>query len=195
MGTEALKMMKEQLMSCVQGQLGDLSKVDAKELGEAIDMIKDLSEAVYYCTITESMEKSQDVKHQTGGQTNINYYTNPTYPDYRNMERTGGYMYYPTQGGGRNSNGQNFGGNSGMSYYTEMPGDMWNDPRYGRSPMRRRMYMEGKQTHNDPNSQLMELEAYLQELSTDITEMIKDASPEERATLHKKMVMLADKIA
>ena len=27
-------------------------------MGEAIDMIKDLSEAIYYCTITEAMEKS-----------------------------------------------------------------------------------------------------------------------------------------
>ena len=59
MGTEALKMMKEQLMSCVQGQLGDISRVDAKELGEAVDMIKDLSESIYYCTITEAMEKSE----------------------------------------------------------------------------------------------------------------------------------------
>jgi len=33
MSTDALKMMKEQLMSCVQGQLGDISKVDAHELG------------------------------------------------------------------------------------------------------------------------------------------------------------------
>jgi hypothetical protein len=33
-----------------------LDSVDAKELGEAIDMIKDLSEAIYYCTITEAME-------------------------------------------------------------------------------------------------------------------------------------------
>lgn len=67
MGTEALKMMKEQLMSCVQGQLGDISKVDAKELGEAVDMIKDLAEAIYYCTITESMEKSEEIKNQGGG--------------------------------------------------------------------------------------------------------------------------------
>ena len=51
MGTETLKTMKEQIISCVQGQLGDISKVDTHELGEAIDMIKDLSEAVYYCTI------------------------------------------------------------------------------------------------------------------------------------------------
>ena len=198
MATEALKMMKEQLMSCVQGQLGDISKVDAHELGEAVDMIKDLAEAIYYCTITESMEKSEENKSQ--GETNINYYTTPyynkMYPDYRDMERTGGYMYYPTGGNGGGMSGDSNGRNSGgRNYYTEMPEIMRRDPREGRSPMRRRMYMEGKEMHNDPNSQLRELEAYLQELSSDITEMIKGASPEERATLHQKMTALANKIA
>ena len=201
MATEALKTMKEQLMNCVQGQLGDISKVDAHELGEAVDMIKDLAEAIYYCTITESMEKSEENKSQ--GETNINYYTTPyynkMYPDYRSIERAGGYMYYPTGGNGGNmngdSNGRNSSGNrSSRSYYTEMPDIMGRDPREGRSPMRRRMYMEGKEMHNDPNSQLRELEAYLQELSSDITEMIKDASPEEKATLHQKMITLANKI-
>lgn len=71
---------------------------------------------------------------------------------------------------------------------------MMRDPRQGRSPMRRRMYMEGKEMHKDANSQLKELEAYLQQLSSDITEMIKDASPEERATLRQKMTTLANKI-
>ena len=33
MATEALKTMKEQLINCVQGQLGDISKVDTHELG------------------------------------------------------------------------------------------------------------------------------------------------------------------
>ena len=134
MATEALKMMKEQLMSCVQGQLGDISKVDAHELGEAVDMIKDLAEAIYYCTITESMEKSDEAnKHQ--GETNINYYTTPyynkMYPDYREMERTGGYMYYPTDGNGQNMGGNmgNGGNRSGMSYYTEIPNMMRRDPR------------------------------------------------------------------
>lgn len=189
MATEALKTMKEQLMNCVQGQLGDISKVDAHELGEAIDMIKDLSEAIYYCTITDSMEKGSEKQQQ--GDTNINYYTTPYYKrppeyDYREAERTGGYMYYPAEGGN--------GGSGNMSYYTEMPGIMARDPRQGRSPMRRRLYMEGKEMHNDPNSQLHELEAYLQELSTDITEMVKDASPEEKATLRQKMTTLATKI-
>ena len=198
MATEALKTMKEQLMNCVQGQLGDISKVDAHELGEAVDMIKDLAEAIYYCTITESMEKSEENKSQ--GETNINYYTTPyynkMYPDYRGIERAGGYMYYPTGGNGGSMNGGSNGGSrGGRSYYTEMPDVMGRDPREGRSPMRRRMYMEGKEMHNDPNSQLRELEAYLQELSSDITEMIKDASPEERATLHQKMTTLVSKIA
>ena len=193
MGMEALKTMKDQLVSCVQGQMGDISKVDTHELGEAIDMIKDLSEALYYCTITESMEKSEENK----GETNINYYTTPfnkMNPDYyRDMERTGGYMYYPTGDSSSNVGGSVGGRGTGMSYYTEMP-NLMRDPRQGRSPIRRRMYMEGKEMHKDTNSQLHELEAYLQELSTDITEMIKDASPEERATLRQKMNMLADKI-
>ena len=191
MATEALKSMKEQLMNCVQGQLGDISKVDAHELGEAIDMIKDLAEAIYYCTITDSMEKVDENKKQ--GEMNINYYTTPSkmmYPNnYRDMDYMNGSMYYsaPTTSAGSGSSG-------GVHYYTELPSGMMRDPREGRSPMRRRMYMEGKETHNDPKSQLNELEAYLQELSTDITEMIKDASPEERATLHQKMTMLANKI-
>ena len=188
MGTEALKTMKDQLMSCVQSQLGDMSKVNAHELGEAVDMIKDLAEAIYYCTITDSMEKTEE--KEKASVNNINYYTTPMhyntrmYPDmYRDTERSNGYMYYSGGNNGNSSNGT-------TSYYTEM----MRDPRQGRSPMRRRMYMEGKEMHKDTNSQIHELEAYLQELSSDITEMIKDASPEERATLRQKMTTLANKI-
>ena len=63
---EQMKMMKTTLMNCVQGQMGDLTSVDAKELGEAVDMIKDLSEAIYYCTVTEAMEKKdKESYHET----------------------------------------------------------------------------------------------------------------------------------
>ena len=200
MGTEALKAMKDQLIPCVQSQLGDISKADTHELGEAVDMIKDLAEAIYYCTITQSMEKVDEAKQ---GETNINYYTTPyintnrMYPDYRENERLNGYMYYPSNGGNGRPVGSNGGnnGSTGMNYYTEIPSMNVRDPREGRSPMRRRMYMEGKEMHNDTNSQLRELEAYLQELSSDITEMVRDASPEERATLHQKMMTLANKIS
>lgn len=52
-----LECMRDCLMNCVQGQLGDLSSVNAEELGEAVDMIKDFSEAIYYSKITEAMEE------------------------------------------------------------------------------------------------------------------------------------------
>lgn len=187
MSIESLKTMKEQLMSCVQGQMGNLRDANTHELGEAVDMIKDLSEAIYYCTITESMEKVDKEKEQTP--MNFNYYTTPM----RDMERKNGYMYYPDGDnvhymGGRGTP------SGGTNYYTEWPADMMRDPREGRSPMRRRMYMEGKETHRDKNSQLRELEEYLKELSTDITEMVKDASPEERVILREKMTTLASKI-
>ena len=39
---ERLKSMKNTLMGCVESQLAHLDSVDAQELGEAVDMIKDL---------------------------------------------------------------------------------------------------------------------------------------------------------
>ena len=191
MGIKEMKSMKTQLMGCIQNQMGNLQNANTHELGQAIDMVKDLSEAIYYCTITESMEKAEKQESETIN--NINYYTAPNgynkvYPDYyRDLERENGYMYYP------NSTKTTTGGNN-VNYYTESK-TMTRDPRQGRAAIRRRMYMEGKEMHKDTNSQLRELEAYLQELSSDITEMIKDASPEERATLHQKMTTLANKIS
>lgn len=54
-----IKHMQEVLLDCACEQLEDLSSVDAKELGEVIDMIKDLSETIYYHTVTEAMEKGE----------------------------------------------------------------------------------------------------------------------------------------
>ena len=73
---ERLKAMKEQLTSCVQSQLGNLSEVNAQELGEAVDMIKDLSEAIYYCSITKAMEENEK-QYKSGN----SYYTRPIYYD------------------------------------------------------------------------------------------------------------------
>jgi hypothetical protein len=42
--------------------------------------------------------------------------------------------------------------------------------------------MDGKGT-KDKTHQMKELENYMQELSTDLTEMIEDASPEEKQML------------
>jgi hypothetical protein len=57
------------------------------------------------------------------------------------------------------------------------------DPREGRSASRRKMYMESKEMHQPKEKQIHELDSYMQELTGDITEMIRDASPEERQML------------
>ena len=186
---ERMKHMKETLMNCVQGQLGDLSSVDTKELGEAIDMIKDLSEAIYYCTITESMEKSDKEKKEYPIE--YRYYPIDYNRYYRDMDRERGNMYYPLN---ENNNREYRDGNR------QTPGEARNYPielrdyREGRSPMTRKTYMERKMHGGGKEAQIQELEKYMQELSSDITEMIEGASPEEKQILKTKISALATKI-
>ena len=132
-----LKQMKETLMGAVQGQLGNLAQVDYKELGAAIDMIKDLSEAVYYCSIVESMEEStkeqkkmKEMQQMMGGQQQqqqqpqsiMYFHERERIPEYyRDMDRGNGRMYYSEGGGsggrsgGSNSSSSSGGGSSGSS--------------------------------------------------------------------------------
>ena len=123
---ERLKNIKNSLISCVESQMGDLRNADAQELGEVIDMVKDMEEAIYYCTITKAMEENKEEskyrKH---------------YEEYIPRE-----VYYPSE---------------------------W-------------------------ERDMEELEKYIQELSQDIVEMIKDATPEEKVMLQQKLSTLATKI-
>ena len=59
---ERLKSIKDCLIAQVSGQMGKLDQVDAKELGEVVDMIKDMEEACYYAKITEAMVKGEEEK-------------------------------------------------------------------------------------------------------------------------------------
>lgn len=214
---DRLKNMKETLISCVQSQIGGhLDEVDARELGEAVDMIKDLTEAMYYCSIIEAMEEKEehDEKHKE-----VIYY--PIYE--RDMDRSEGRMYYNGYRGRGYPLGPDayYGNNSNMPYgdRSSMPGsergnggyvnttngnrehsadmyprEMTRDSREGKSPMSRKSYMEAKEMHHGKEMQMKELEKYLQELSRDVTEMIEGASPEEKQLLKQKMSTLASKI-
>lgn len=175
-----LEHMKETLMCAVEMQLCDLSEVDIKELGEAIDMIKDLEEAIYYCTVTEAMNSGTEMEweieksgyHQEKSDGSRMYYNHSRYPmTYMNNEQ----------------------GND-TDYIEDENKTMHRDEREGRSYNNRRMYMEAKEMKRDKATQLRELEKYMQELSQDITEMIVDASPEEKQYLEKKITALASKI-
>lgn len=211
---DRLKRMKETLTSAVEAQLGNLHGVDAKELGEVVDMVKDLEEAIYYCTITKSMEEAEKKEKS---HTEHHYYT-PMY--YRDMDRYDqGRMYYPMHdepmyypkyytGQPRDSQGrfmedrrqysENGGsrGNGSTQYYKEMEFPMnMRDEREGRSPMSRRTYMESKEMNKDKTTKIKDLEHYMHELSEDVVDMIKDASAEEKQILEKKISALATKVA
>ena len=204
---ERLKHMKETLINCVQGQLGDLSSVDAKELGEVIDMIKDLEEAIYYCTIVESMEEKSKEKYYPYV---YDYNYNPTrynMPDIRYMDMSQGRMYYEgrerngNEGrDGRTSSDRRYADGGGYSSGPHSDGLMRSRPlelrdsREGISPVTRRKYMESKETHKAKETRMQELDQYMSELSHDVTEMIHDASPEEKQILQEKLSKLVTKI-
>ena len=192
---EQLKNMKCTLMNQVQAQLCNLQAVDAKELGEVIDMIKDLEETMYYCTIIEAMEDKG--KEKSTYNNHYAYYTDHPYYIDREMETRNGRMYYPDHGEsgemGPNDHMRRYGGQMAQYSEREMPVE-FRDAREGRSPSSRRMYMESKELHHDKAKKMKELEKYMQELTLDIAEMIEDSSPEEKQLLHKKITALASKI-
>lgn len=194
---ERLKAMKERLINCVEGQLNDMQNADAEELGEVVDMIKDLEETIYYCTVVEAMEDKEKEPSRE-----MMYYPVMYYNESGNMSN--GSMGNNTRGNGR--------GYSENRYYYPEPyyyGDAYSrgmrdygnvyprelrDYREGRSGNSRRMYMESKEMHEGKEKQMMELEKYMHELSGDIMEMINDATPEEKQTLSQKLMTLAEKV-
>lgn len=134
----------------------------------------------------------------------------------RDMDRPMGRMGY--SGGssssgmssGQSSSGMSGGQSSGMSNngssrgYEENRGGQYSsrmqrDSREGRSGEARRGYMESKEMHKDNSTEskqhkMRELENYMKELSSDVTEMIEGASPEEKNMLKNKMQVLMQKI-
>lgn len=201
---ERLKSMKHTLMCCAESQMGNLGEVDAQELGEVIDMIKDLEEAIYYCTVVEAMEKAGENGYEEYSRHQAHY----SEPYYRDMDRRIGRMYYGdshmTSGQGKSNSGMRSSGHgssgdnhsSSSAQYTEKEYPMeWRDHREGRSPKSRRMYMESKETHQDKIAQMRELERYVQELTQDVIEMVEDASPEEKQYLSKRVTALGNKLS
>ena len=130
----------EHLICAVEEQMEDLEGVCTQELGEVIDMIKDLSKAIYYDVVTEAMlevdelgeevviKKIKDTHHESNG--------------------------YP-------------------SYTT---------------------YLEAKHNHSDNAILMRELEKYMNDIHQDMTEIVKNATPEEKQYLTKKLNILISKL-
>lgn len=195
---EKLKAMKCQLVEYAQSKMYNLDDpcVQAGELGEVIDMIKDLEEAIYHCAKIQKMEEekeNEEFRHKMMKNSKEYPLTGMMYPpdEYmynpdRDMDKDIGRLYYGGNPTVYNTN-PSLRGTNPQSYADK-------DYREGRSGMSRRTYMEGKEKHHDSSTQIKELEHYMKELSQDITEMIEDATPEEKAVLQQKLNTLANKI-
>lgn len=257
--SKPIKKMCEKLMDSINHELDKgIENVDTKELGEAIDMVKDLYEAkkemyeaCYYKQIMEAMEEHDfedeeeimdegrrgyrgQPRSQSGrfmsrgdgrrsnrgrggrrGYEDEMYYTmtpemyrehDPEY--YRDLDRESlNRMYYSSgnmgsqssgtsagqSSGGSSAGNASSGGSSGSRGYSES-GSQGRDSREGRSGQSRRSYMESKEMGKDKGEKMKSLEEYMKELSSDVTEMISDASAEEKAMLKNKMQVLMQKI-
>ncbi len=105
---------------------------------------------------------------------------------------TRGYEEYQRGYSEGRAEGYNQGRNDGRNSQSR-------DGREGRSGQSRRSYMETKEmnkgnTPQEKQEKMKELERYMGELGSDITEMISDASNEEKTMLKSKLQTLVQKI-
>ena len=107
-------------------------------------------------------------------------------PEYRESGRSNGNQY----GNSTSQRNDSQGGNDLTSKYENM---MMRDEREGCSPKSRKTYMESKAQHSDKAMQMKELENYMQELTSDMLEMVEGSTQEEKQYLSKRIAALANK--
>lgn len=194
--------------------LGELDKgvenVNTEEMGEAVDMIKDLCEAEYKAVIVKSMKKADEeeeeynkellrtLKAEYGEESGRRYYDHYRYANGRFAPKGKGtyrrgyeeppyYHMYPERDMDREY---------GRMYYTEPTATHTSESGYDRA---KRMYTETKEMHKantpeDKEHKMKSLDSYTKELASDITGMVADMSAEEKNLLRTKLSTLVSKI-
>ena len=213
--------MMEKLTKCAEMEFEKgVENVDTKEMGDVVDIIKDLAEAEYYAKISKAMDEAEyGEDYDFGGA-----YEEDMRRGYRGQPRDSRGRYMSRRGGRRGYEEpyyrmtpemykdhdaeywRDMDKMDGKMYYTDggmtsgmsgrSSGNMTGgrDGREGRSGQSRRGYMEAKEMGKDKGEKMKELENYMKELSSDVTEMISDASPEEKSMLKQKMQVLMQKL-
>ena len=197
--------------------LGELDKgvenVNTEEMGEAVDMIKDLCEAEYKAVIVKSMKKADEeeeeynkellraLKDEYGEEGGRRYYDEyrykttgryapkgkGTYVGRRGYEEPPYYHMYPDRDMDREY---------GRMYYTEPTATHTSESGYDRA---KRMYTETKEMHKantpeDKEHKMKALDGYIKELGGDITQLIGDMTAEERNLMRTKLSTLVSKL-
>ena len=209
MDVKRMHCMIEKLAECAEKQFeAGIENIDTAEMGQVTDMLKDLAEAMYYRTLTKAMDESEDDeimdmfdRYGDGRR----YYDHYRYadgrfaPKGRGMYRRGydeppywrmtPEMYHDME------HYRDYDRKDGRMYYTD-PGQIMNESSYDRA---KRAYTESRDLHRgntaqDKEAKMRDLEGYFREISTDITDLLADMTPEERSMLKAKVSALATKL-
>lgn len=193
-----------------------VENVSTEEMGEAVDMIKDLCEAEYKAVIVKSMKKADEeeeeynkellraLKDEYGEEGGRRYYDEYRYangrfaPKGRGIRR--GYIEPPYYHMPVNYNDMEYmrdmDKSQGKMYYSEPIAPHVSESNYDRA---KRHYTETKEIHKgtsteDKEHKMKALDMYIRELSGDISELLNDMTPDERNLLRTKMSNLASKL-
>lgn len=187
-----------------------IENVDTKEMGEVVDMIKDLNEAEYRAVIVKSMKEADEeqkeygkellraLKDEYGEEGGRRYYDHYRYADgrfapkgkgtYRRGYEEPPYMHMHPESEHMRDMDRDY----GKMYYTEP----MSESNYDRA---KRNYTETKEMHkantpDDKEHKMKALDGYIKELGGDITQLIGDMTAEEKNLLRGKMSTLVSKI-
>lgn len=182
--------------------------VDTCEMGQVVDMIKDLNEAEYKAVIVKAMKKAdeekeeydkmllRELKEEYGEDDGRRFYDHYRYSDGRFAPKGHGTYrgysepyYHMTPEMYRDMDRDTH----SRMYYTETG---MNESVYDRA---KRTYTETKEMHRgntpeDKKAKMQELERYAKSLTEDVVEMVSDMSDEEKNLLRTKMQILMQKI-
>ena len=184
--------------------------VDTCEMGQVVDMIKDLNEAEYKAVIVKAMKKAdeeeeeyekillRELKEEYGEDTGRRFYDHYRYADGRFAPKGRGTYrrgyeeppyWHMTPEMYRDMDRDTH----SRMYYTETG---MNESGYDRA---KRTYTETKEMHRgntpeDKKAKMQELERYAKSLTEDVVEMVSDMSDEEKNLLRTKMQILMQKI-
>ena len=215
--------MIEKLSECAKCELDKgIESIDTKEMGEVAEIIKELCEAEYYAKISKAMdeydfEDAEEIMHEGRrgyrGQPRDSRgrYMRRGYDEmmgympemYRDMDRDSmGRMYYTGNTSMGGSQGQSSGGssmgssNSGSMGYSD---GMMRDSREGRSGQSRKGYVETKEMHKgnteeDKMAKKRELDKWMNDIGSDVKELVHDMTPEEKTMAKTKLTNLANSL-
>ena len=193
-----------------------VENVDTSEMGQVVDMIKDLAEAEYHSIISKAMKKANEeeeeydkellksLKAEYGEESGRRYYDHYRYANGRFAPKGHGirrgyeeppYYHMPV-----NYNDMEYmrdmDKSQGKMYYSEPIAPHVSESNYDKA---KRHYTETKEMHKgasteDKEHKMKALDMYIRELSGDISELLNDMTPDERNLLRTKMSNLASKL-